>query len=193
MHWHPEYEIMFLLDGFLDFIVDSTLYHLRPNEALFINSNSIHGHADFWTGYGHYLCFSFGEDFLFPDTSSYIYERFFAPLHQGKLTFTRHITPACAWHPEILTLLNRLSTFGADIPGHALSIQICLLQIFEIMHRENAFNICHNAASGNELIQTALWYIKKNYTTPLTVNGISELLSLSPDYFCRLFKANTGF
>lgn len=48
-----------------------------------------------------------------------------------------------------------------------------------------------NADLGNP-IQTVLKYIQLKYYEPLTLKEVSELVYLSPSYFSRLFKEETG-
>lgn len=191
-HWHPEYEIVLQLDGYTEFMIDGSLYHVNAGEALFFHGSCVHGHADRYTRYGHYICFSFGEDFLFPDPNSYIYNRFFMPFQSGQYTFTKLVTDQSAYGRVVLPLLQTLFSLSARIPENALSIQICLLRIFEAMLCQNAFDRCALHPSRHELIKSALWYINQNYTSPISVKDISAFLNISPDHFSRLFKAAVG-
>lgn len=191
-HWHPEYEIVLQLNGYIEFMIDGSLYHVNAGEALFFHGSCVHGHADRYAHYGHYLCFSFGEDFLFPDPNSYIYNRFFMPFQSGQYTFTKHITDCTTYGKTVLSLLHTLASISTRIPENALSIQICLLQIFETMIRQNAFDRCTPHISRHELIKSALWYINQNYTSPICVKDISAFLNVSPDHFSRIFKTAVG-
>lgn len=191
-HWHVEYEIVLLLDGFIDFIVDGHLYHLSANDILCLNSNCVHGHADFNARYGRYLCFSFGGNFLFPDPDSYLYNRFFMPLQSGQYTFTKHISRKEHYAPSIRQILDELAIFSKDIYRNALSIQIGLLNIYNIMLRENAFDTCSAPPSNRDAIKSALWYINQNYTQPVTIKDIADFLNMSTDHFTRRFKVITG-
>ncbi|MGN1141820.1 MAG: helix-turn-helix domain-containing protein [Oliverpabstia sp.] len=187
-HCHSEYDIVFLLNSYLDFIVDGKFYHLSPNEALFIDSNAIHGHADMYANYGRYLVFSFGSNFIFPDPQSYIYNYYFAPLQSGKYTFTKHITGQTSYEQEILDILKELSFYGNDIQNNSLPIQLALLRIYNIMFQHDAFDFAQDPISNKEYMRIALSYIKKNYTLGISVQEVARLLNISTDYFCRLFK-----
>ena len=184
--------IMFLLDGFIDFIVDGQLYHMNPNDILFVNSNSVHGHADFSAKYGRYLCFSFGGNFLFPDPDSYLYNRFFMPLQSGQYTFTKHVTKEEPYAQSILQILQKLAKLSRDIYRNALSIQISLLNIYNTMLQENTFDTCAAPPANRDAIKSALWYINQNYTQQITIKSIADFLNLSTDHFTRRFKVITG-
>lgn len=191
-HWHDAYEIHLLLDGYADFIVDGQVYHLAPNEALFINSKAIHGHADLCASYGHYIAIKFTDDFLFPDTASYIYNHFFMPLHTNYLTFTKHITGETAYEKQILSILKHIDTLKDSYLTNSLTIQICLLRIFDIMLQEKAFDCCKQNSFNNTLIKSALFYIHENYASPITVQDAAKSVNISTDYFCKIFKKATG-
>ena len=45
-HWHEEFELLHLLDGNLQFLIGTTQFRLRAGEALFINSQMLHGAWD---------------------------------------------------------------------------------------------------------------------------------------------------
>lgn len=192
-HWHPEYEIILQLDGYIEFVVDGELFHLDPGEALFINGDSIHGHAEFCADYGRYLCFSFGEDFIFPDPKCYIYNRFFMPVKSGRYTFTKHITGKSGYEREIIEIIEKLRILSGSTADHALSIQICLLGIFDIMFRENAFDAREDSfSSRKDLLRSALWYMNEHYTSQISVPDIANFLGVSSDHFRRIFKAAAG-
>ena len=41
-HFHPEYEIFYILDGQRDFFFDNRIYHARKGDLILIDSNLIH-------------------------------------------------------------------------------------------------------------------------------------------------------
>ena len=191
-HLHSEYEIVYLIDHYLDFYVNEEVYHLLPRQALFIDRDSMHGQADVNGNYGSYISFHFGENFIFPDSKSHIYNQYFAPLASGVYTFTKHISGGTSYENQILNIVSRLALLSDNIAANALSIQICLLQIFDIMSRENAFNINQISGQQKNLIKVATCYMNQNYASSLLIREVSARLNLSPDYFSKLFKKATG-
>lgn len=191
-HLHSEYEIVYLIDHYLDFYVNEEVYHLLPGQALFIDRDIMHGHADVNGNYGSYISFHFGENFIFPDSKSHIYNQYFSPLASGAYTFTKHISGGTSYENQILNIVSRLALLSDHIAANALSIQICLLQIFDIMSRENAFDINQISGQQKNLIKVATCYMNQNYASPLLIREVSARLNLSPDYFSKLFKKATG-
>ena len=48
------------------------------------------------------------------------------------------------------------------------------------------------AASGRDIMQRALSYIRNHYGEHITLDEVARVVHLSPSYFSRLFKAETG-
>ena len=48
------------------------------------------------------------------------------------------------------------------------------------------------ADSGNPYIRNALKYMSKNYSTPLTLTEVADVVGLSPNYFSALFSKSVG-
>lgn len=69
------------------------------------------------------------------------------------------------------------------------SVEIFLGELFQ-----EADNQVHNAngCKYRREIQKALTYIKKNYMKNLTLEHISEYAGISRNYFCKVFKEETG-
>ena len=63
--------------------------------------------------------------------------------------------------------------------------------------REKIAEACGNIANGQHayssgLIQQAIHYIKENYTKELTLDEVSKQVNISPYYFSKIFKEETG-
>ena len=193
-HWHNEWEIIYVRDGKFHFYVDGRSFVLRKNEALVIDRYAIHTSANYEAGNGlGYNCFVFGEKFLCPDPESYIYHHYFKKLDSGSITLTQSITGAHKYEHEILNHLQHLDKLSYKPETNALSIQILLLSIFNILLQEQAFTSNTKKSNvQNELVKSALLYFNQKYHEPLQIADIAKSLNISIDHFIRLFKAAVG-
>lgn len=189
-HSHAEYEIIFVLDRHLDYVINGNVYHLKPHEALLINGNALHGHTSMNAAHGPYQAFLFDIESLFPNPDSYIYKNFVFPLLSGQYTFTKHITGQTPYEQEALTIIKNLILYTQDIPDSTLSIQISLLRIFDIMFQAHAFDIAPKSHPHKELVKIALHYMQQNYTSEISVQSIARYLNISVDHFYRIFKTD---
>ena len=193
-HWHDEWEIIYVRDGRFQFYVDGQLFTIKKHQALLIDRYAIHTTSNCEAGSGSgYSCFVFGLKFLCPDSECYIYRQYFSRFHSDSISLTQHITGEKAYEQEILNQLQLLDQYSASPRSNALSIQIALLSIFDVLLREQAYTAKpHPFPVQNERIKTALLYINQNYQSPLQISRLAASLNISTDYFIRLFKAMMG-
>ncbi len=84
-------------------------------------------------------------------------------------------------------LYNRISRLAAD---NFCSSEKCSLLIYEsVLMARSIFDGTNSADStGNEIVDTALRYISEHYSADISLNDLSGLSGISPQYFGRLFK-----
>lgn len=191
-HWHEEWEIILVKDGSFRFYVDGQLFTVRKNQALFIDQYAIHAISGYEPGNGlGYSCFVFGLRFLCPDSESYINRHFFSRIDSAALT--QQITGQKEYEQELLRHLWVLERCSAEPKRNALKIQITLLSVFDILLREQVYDLKpHLFTAQNELIKTALLHINRGYQDTLQVHDLADSLNLSTDHFIRLFKSKMG-
>lgn len=193
-HWHDEWEIIFVRDGKFQFHVDGQLFTVKKHQALLIDRYAIHTTSHYEAGKGSgYQCFVFGLKFLCPDSESYIYRQYFSRFHSDSISLTQLITGEKAYEREILKQLQLLDQYSANPRSHALSIQVALLSVFDVLLREQAYTVKpHPFTVQNERIKTALLYMNQEYQNPLRISRLAASLNISTDYFIRLFKTMMG-
>lgn len=192
MHWHEGYEITFPLNGCLDFLVDGKAYCIQPGEVLFIDASKVHGPVRALDTKCHHISFHIDKEFLCPVRSGYIYDQYFAPLFNGELDFTYHLTLDHAITERVVSLLHRIYAGFSALPKNALAMQADFLTIFHLMFSANAFPAASGAGSTNSTIKDAINYIISSFHTPISVKYLADSLNMSMAQFGRLFKGATG-
>lgn len=76
-HWHAEYEFIYVYQGPVSFILDNKVISVKTGQALFIDKNTIHASITPDISNPHYICVTFGEQFLFPSTFDALYQEYF--------------------------------------------------------------------------------------------------------------------
>lgn len=191
-HWHSEFEIIYVMDQYLDFVVDGQFFHLLPGQALFVHRDVIHGLANMKQDYGRYAALLFGEDFPFPDPQSYVYQTYYVPFLTGKKRFSGHITGESEEERALLASVRELIALSEDITTNILALQIRLLKLFDLLYHHALPSAVFSDASKRDVISGALYYINQNFSENLSVEDISRFLYIHPDYFRRVFKNALG-
>lgn len=194
IHWHPEYEVIYVHRGEPTFDVAGTSYNLKPGQALFINRNVIHSCPDMHDLSIHYTCVVFGESFLFPSSEDGVFFAHFVPLHQYEVAPPVLLDGATAWEREILFHVRQLvEVVLCGAPGFALHTRARLMDILYILLREDAFlSVNRRAGDRADPVRAAILIIQQNYRHELSVRELAASLNLCHEYFSRLFRQMTG-
>lgn len=111
-HWHAEYEFIYVYQGPVSFILDNKVISVKTGQALFIDKNTIHASITPDISNPHYICITFGEQFLFPSTLDALYQEYFFPVLSENKQIPSRIKGDSIWEKKILQLLNRLCDSG---------------------------------------------------------------------------------
>ncbi|MDP4092811.1 MAG: AraC family transcriptional regulator [Bacillota bacterium] len=98
---------------------------------------------------------------------------------------------------EIITLLNRLLKerdsveIGSDFMNYLLVMELFVL-ISRALKMEWENSIKTKSPKLKELMQVSVNYINNNFERDISLNDIARFVFLSPSYFTRAFKEETG-
>jgi len=188
-HWHPEHEIVFVREGGLDIVLNEEEYHLQAGDILFITGGTFH------SGISHdcvYDCFVFNPDLMIPKNGAG--RDRIEKISDGTIRIHPFFSGRYEWEwKEILQNISDAANSASD--GGPLVVTGCILQflgtIFEKKHY--AFHDGQSLKSHQNAfsVRTVLYFIENNYSRPITLLELSEIASMSPNYFCRYFKKIT--
>jgi len=190
-HFHPELELVYINKAKGKRHIGSHLSYFNNSQLIFIGASLPHsGFTDRFTSNGKETIVQFKEDFLG--------EHFFnIPEMQAVKTLFARAKKGVIFHaeakkiigPKIEDLLNyegidRIIRFLGILKGLANSDDYSLLNVdgfsFEIEPQDN------------KKIEIIYIHVRKYFTRPITLNEISEKVSMTVPAFCRYFKKVTG-
>ncbi len=98
---------------------------------------------------------------------------------------------------EIITLVNRIVTEQSEAQfGSEFLINLLILELFVMISRalklEWERSFLEGSPQQKELIQLAVQYIRNHYERDIGLKDICGYVFLSPSYFARIFKRETG-
>lgn len=190
-HFHPELELVYINKAKGKRHIGSHLSYFNNSQLILIGASLPHsGFTDRFTSNGKETIVQFKEDFLG--------EHFFnIPEMQAVKTLFARAKKGVIFHaeakkiigPKIEDLLNyegidRIIRFLGILKGLANSDDYSLLNVdgfsFEIEPQDN------------KKIEIIYIHVRKYFTRPITLNEISEKVSMTVPAFCRYFKKVTG-
>ncbi|HHY81511.1 MAG TPA: AraC family transcriptional regulator [Clostridiales bacterium] len=171
----PFTEITYIISGEAVYMVDGKRHVVRAGDLVYVKKNS--SESAIVNPYNLMECYSFNGDIL--DISG------------NEITLPLPLVTHVGVHPDIIAYYQEMNTaWLVREPGYntkARAIFMIILQCFyKLIWHPNY------KSDYDKRIKRVLQYTIDHYMEPLTVNDMAEMIKLSPLYFGRLFKSETG-
>lgn len=193
-HWHPEAELMILLDGSMRYQVNETIYDMKEGEGLFINSNCLHmGTAV--SGQASTLSVIFHPRFLYGYEDSLIREKYISPLLESAAFSAYPLksgnTDESRVIPELL--LQCLHLHEEKPLAWELHVKACLLScwgaLFSVFtEKGTARKISARSREAEGKAKSILEFIQDHYTSKISLADIADAAALSTGACGRICK-----
>ncbi len=179
-HNHKELEIIAMIEGAVDFYIDSACYSLKNNDLLIIPPYCIH-RADIKPN-TRYDCACFDLSVLWD-------EKLKNGLESGDITVNDHLSDKYDFTAEMNKCVRTaIASCETGTPGWEMSV-IGNLSILFGQLKKIGFFVKSSALHNNQAFERkVLDYVSEHFFEPLTSSDMSEYLHLNNSYFCRLFK-----
>lgn len=197
LHWHEEIELIYIRAGQAVFSVSHVEIPVQAGDCLIVNSGEPHsGYSD--SAYGcSYSAIVFKLSWLSALHPDFCQEQYLNPLLRGEFMFpsllTRRRVQDQLGIGRIEDLLaeyrNEHGGFQLGVKGRLYMLLAALYSHLipkQLYERANPLN----THKWKNLLQV-LEYIDENYKSPLTLDDLASIGSISPSHLCRLFKELT--
>ncbi len=185
LHWHSNLEFDLVIDGMINGIINGRSVKVYPGEFFFVNSGELHETRsdDISTLNTVTILLSYNllREYC-EDIDSYYFD--FSGNEKAKQKVKRLIIE-CAY------LFEQKEEF------YELEISIVLRKICSVLLNECKFEKQAKVYDRYGLksmtnIKKAIGFMEKNYANSFSLNDIASEIGMSPTYFSRFFKKNTG-
>lgn len=188
VHWHEYAEFIWLQGGHMTAVVQADTYELEPGDLLVINSGELHmTHISACPSQCPYVLMQLSAQRMseyFPGREGL---RFTTLIRREKLEQTPSLL-------QPLRAMQQLFEEGRD--GYQLLFRARLFEFLHAMyqlHSAAAVRLTESASARdlNRIMDVVDW-TQKHYREPLSLDDAANHLSISKEYFCRIFKKYTG-
>jgi len=191
-HYHNGYEIFYLVSGSISYFIEDKIYPVSAGMLLFININEIHKLINNSNEPFERITLVFKKEFLddlFPGNHSFDVLTSFL---SGK-----NMLPLSGQEQRFLERLfdKMIHEFTKQPAGYEYYLKTLLFELLIFIYRKSDTDTNERIDNSamNEKIAQIVNYINHHYQLPHTVNDIARRFYISPSYFCKLFRDNTGF
>lgn len=176
-HWHRSVEIFLVLDGKIDFYINSTFFPLGKNQFTLVNSNEIHS-----------------IDVPNPNTTIVLQipiKTFEAYWEEDQyISFKRSNSEQDS---RIANLISKMwNIYEKKEYGYELIVKSHFYELLHILltgYKEHDLDkeVLRQNKNLNRLSKITN-YIKENYTQEITLESVAGIFGFSPTYLSKLFK-----
>ena len=193
-HWHKEFEIIYVTAGHLTFGIDGKDISITAGQAILVDRQTIHSCRFCHKNNSRFISIVFGEKLLFPVNSDIVYQQYIRPLILNQATLTQCVAGKTDWEQDILRLIrNTIELLNEQKHAYELQTKICLLSIFYVLIRENAFTKVGECEKNADIrMREALTYIHENYSQNITMQEMADKLGICIEHFIRCFRERIG-
>lgn len=186
-HWHNHLEVLYLTGGHMTVCINETSYELVPSDILIVNPQDIHytqAHGD-----SCYYLLQIPTVHLERISMDWRLIHFFEyiPCHSDSNSLNAGLS-------GILQEMIRLDQKREN--GSHLLYLSQLYQFLYLLYTRGSSRLSVQNRNRTERdfqrIEQSMQFVRKNYRRPITLAEAAEHISVSPEYFCRLFKKYTG-
>ena len=187
VHWHDEFEIIYVRSGFLTVSISGESYIGKTGEAFVVSPGNLHlmgsqsGTVDYYT-------FLFPLKYISFRTDDMLDEKLLEPLNSGHLMICPRVKDTAK---ELCEQLIEIYEAKNDESESKITTQvrtkIILLQF--ILHMwENGFIIENDKSGRNTVEKEMISYIQQSFTGEISLKEFGEQFHLSEKYVSQYFK-----
>lgn len=187
VHWHDEFEIIYVRSGFLTVSISGESYIGKTGEAFVVSPGNLHLMGS-QTGTVDYYTFLFPLKYISFRTDDMLDEKLLEPLNSGHLMICPRVNDTAK---ELCEQLIKIYEAKNDESESKITTQvrtkIILLQFILEMWKKG-FVIENDTSGRNTVEKEMVSYIQQNFTGKISLREFGEQFHLSEKYISRYFK-----
>jgi AraC family transcriptional activator of pobA len=194
LHWHEHLEWMYIRMGSFRVQVGPLFEDVSAGDVVFVNSKLIH--AAFPLGKQTELtAIVFNEAVIRNSALDNTEIKYILPLLNNEINVPSIFKSGNAVTSSIANSLSRLiEEYALKQEGYELFVKAELLRCLGHVYRsaEKGDTRKRNKPEMEGTISPLIRHLTAHFDEPLTIEEAARMCSLSPNYFCSLFKKTTG-
>ena len=187
VHWHDEFEIIYVKSGFLTVSISGENYIGKPGDAFVVSPGNLHFMGS-QTGNVDYFTFLFPLKYISFRTDDILDDKLLEPSNSGHLIISPEIEDTVKEQCEQLVEIYGVkkeesqSKITAQIKTKIIHLQF-ILELWK-----KGFIVENDTSGKNTVEKEMVSYIQQNFTGKILLKEFGEQFHLSEKYISRYFK-----
>lgn len=193
MHYHEEFEIVYILEGILDCQINMDHLICREGDIVVIPPGKVHGFNQFKDKKCHYANILFSLNLLEKDDSE-IFEIFFKPYLTDSIQISNYFPKESKENRLLNDSVLTLFEHRHEELTEPLLIKSELYKVMSVLQKLALPAGTHLSKSERNIkrLMPVFKAVKENPAKALSVQKAAELSNFSESYFMSIFKQVTG-
>lgn len=194
MHWHDEFEIIYIKKGKGIISVDLEAAVVEAGTLALILPGQLHAISRYEEDKMEYENIIFHSNLLYSRHTDACSSEFLHPLFSNTISIPTFLTPDLDGYEELAACIDNADEICKSFPkAYPFAIKSQLFQFFYLLFSHHAVS-AHPGKNMHSLdkMKQIIKYIEQNYSSRITIADISEAMGLSQSHFMKYFKKTMG-
>lgn len=192
-HYHPQYEIYYLLSGDRNYFVQNRVYRIQRGDLVLINTNVLHKTISGSSEYHERLLIEFSSSYLDNFVKTEHVQSILAAFHNNHNLLQLKDTERKQMEGCFFQIIKESKLHGIE---NNRMLTVYFLEMLELINRfaEESKSVEYEYPSAlHQRISEVAAYMDQNYRKDISLDTVAEKFYISTAHLSRAFKKVTGF
>ena len=193
-HWHPEIELIYVVEGKVDALIDEESFILEPGQGIMVNQNVLHAFRRVEGYESVFISIVFHPRFIFEYGTTTLSVKYLHPIVNNpdmKYLILQdsdpHTAPVISYMKQIEALYNSRE-FGYEIACKAALCNLWNVLLKLPQHPKPSVAKSKRLLNDEQRIKDAIVFIEEHFAEPITLDEIAASIHISKSECCRCFQ-----
>ena len=193
-HWHPEIEMIYLLKGQVEALVDDESIILTPGQGIFVNQNVLHAFHRVEEFDAVFFSIVFHPAMIFGYGSAALSVKYLSPILANPHLKSLVLSDDDPYTSPIIEHMKQVRDhYNAKEYGYELVCKANICNLWNVLlkvPRDESATIVKSKRIINDeqRIKEAILYIEQHFADPITLDDIARSIHISKSECCRCFQ-----
>ncbi len=193
-HWHPEIEMIYVVKGKVEALIDEESFILEPGQGIMVNQNVLHafrrveGYESVFTSIVFHPCYIFGYG------TAALAVKYMNPIVNNpdmKYFILQDDDPFTA---PVISYMKQIETlYKSREIGYEIACKAALCNLWQVLlklprHSKSPIVKSKRLLNDEQRIKDAIVFIEEHFAEPITLDEIADSIHISKSECCRCFQ-----
>ena len=193
-HWHPEIELIYVLDGKVEALIDEESFVLEPGHGIMVNQNVLHAFRRIEGYEAVFFSIVFHPCFIFGYGTAALSVKYMNPIVNNPDMKYLILQDGDSHTDPIIDCMKQVqSLYDTHEFGYEIACKATLCNLWHVLlklpqHSKASVAKTKRILNDEQRIKDAILFIEEHFAEPITLDEIAESIHISKSECCRCFQ-----